>query len=126
VKTITINRNEIPLSIQMGDFREMNPTTKKIAEELRKRIASKYLVHQFRVFGSAARGDSRKGSDIDVWVCLSELDREIEEDLFDIAYDIELEYDCLIDLIAVSEKDLKGQIGIAPIQKNILSEGIPL
>jgi predicted nucleotidyltransferase len=106
--------------------REMNPITKRIAEELRKRIASKYLVRQFRVFGSAARGDSRKESDIDVWVCLSELNREIEEDLFDIAYDIELEYDCLIDLIAVSEKDLKGQIGIAPIQKNILSEGIPL
>jgi len=104
----------------------MNQTTRKIAEELRKQIASKYSLRQFRVFGSAARGDSRKGSDIDVWVCLSELNREIEENLFDIAYDLELKYDCLIDLIAVSEKDLKGQIGIAPIQKNILSEGIAL
>ena len=104
----------------------MNSTTRKIAEELRKRIASKYSLRQFRVFGSSARGDSRKGSDIDVWVCLAKLNREIEESLFDIAYDLELEYDCLIDLIAVSERDLKGKIGKAPIQKNILSEGIAL
>ena len=104
----------------------MNSTTREIAKELRKRIASKYLLRQFRVFGSSARGDSRKGSDIDVWVCLADLNREIEENLFDIAYDLELEYDCLIDLIAVSEKDLKGKIGKAPIHKNILSEGIAL
>ena len=104
----------------------MNPITRKIAEELRKRIESKYRLRQFRVFGSSARGDSKKGSDIDVWVCLSELNRDIEENLFDIAYDMELEYDCLIDLIAVSEQDLKGKIGKAPIQKNILSEGIAL
>ena len=104
----------------------MDPITRRISEELRNRIASKYSLLQFRVFGSSARCEAKKGSDIDVWVCLAELNREIEEDLFDIAYDLELEYDCLIDLIAVSEEDLKGKIGTAPIQKDILSDGIPL
>ena len=56
----------------------MNPTTRKIVEELRKRIALKYSLQQFRVFGSSARGDSKKGSDIDVWVCLDKLNRSIE------------------------------------------------
>jgi predicted nucleotidyltransferase len=105
---------------------EMDPFTEKIAKELKKRISSKYLLHQFIIFGSSARGDSRMGSDIDVWVCLPELNRDIEENLFDIAYDLELEYDCLIDLIAVSEQDLNGKIGQAPIRENILSEGIAL
>jgi len=59
-------------------------------------------------------------------VCLAKLNREIEEGLFDIAYDLELKYDCLIDLIAVSEQDLEGKIGIAPIQRSILSEGVAL
>ena len=104
----------------------MDPRTRKIAEELKRRIELKYRLRQFRLFGSAARGDARRESDIDVWVCLTELNRDIEEDLFDIAYDVELEYDCLIDLIAVSEQDLNGDIGRAPIQKSILSEGVAL
>ena len=104
----------------------MDPDRKKIVKELRERIADQYPIREIRVFGSSVRGDTRKESDIDVQVCLSELNREIEEMLFDIAYDVELKYDCLIDLIAVSEQDLNGRIGTAPIQKNILSEGIAI
>jgi predicted nucleotidyltransferase len=104
----------------------MNPKRKEIAEQLKKRIASKYRIRQFLVFGSSARDEAAKESDIDVWVCLDELNRDIEENLFDIAYDIELEYDCLIDLIAVSESDLEGDIGKAPIRKNIMAEGVAL
>ncbi len=101
----------------------MDQDRKKIVEELRDRIADRYPIREIRIFESSAREDAREESDIDVWVCLAELNREIEEALFDIAYDMELKYNCLIDLIAVSEQDLKGKIGIAPIQKNILSEG---
>lgn len=97
-----------------------------IVEELRSRIAKKYTILDLRVFGSTARGDSRINSDIDVLVCLPEMNRTIEEDLFDIAYDLELECDCLIDLIAVSVQDLKGQMGSAPIYEKILSEGIAI
>lgn len=104
----------------------MDQNTKIIVEELRERIASQYPLRQIRVFGSAARGDATKESDIDVWVCLAKLNREIEEGLFDIAYDVELKYDCLIDLIAVSEQDLDGKIGMAPIQRSILSEGVAI
>ena len=102
----------------------MDRDREKIVEELRERIADQYPIRELRVFGSSVRKDARKESDIDVWVCLTELNREIEERLFDIAYDVELKYDCLIDLIAVSEQDLDGKIAIAPIQKNILSEGV--
>jgi len=104
----------------------MDRDRKKIVEELRERIADQYPIREIRVFGSSARGDTKKESDIDVWVCLPKLNREIEERLFDIAYDVELKYDCLIDLIAVSEQDLDGKIGTAPIQKNILSEGVAI
>jgi predicted nucleotidyltransferase len=104
----------------------MDRERKKIVKELRERIADQFPVREIRVFGSSARGDNKKESDIDVWVCLAELNRETEEALFDIAYDMELKYDCLIDLIAVSEQDLNGKIGIAPIQKNILTEGVAI
>ena len=93
-------------------------------EELRSRIEAKYSVRNLRVFGSSARGDRKTSSDIDVLVCLPELNTPIEEDLFDIAYDLELEHDCLIDLIVVSESDLQGQTGSAPIYGQILTEGV--
>ncbi len=102
----------------------MDKERKKIVEELREKIQEKYPILEFRVFGSSARGEAKKGSDIDVWVCLVKLNREIEEALFDIAYDMELKHDCLIDLIAVSEQDLKGKIGTTPIQQTIFSEGV--
>jgi len=38
-----------------------------------------------RVFGSSARGDHRVDSDIDIFIQLSQVNRKIEEDLFNIA-----------------------------------------
>jgi predicted nucleotidyltransferase len=102
----------------------MDTRIRLILEELRSRIAAKYAITDFRVFGSSVSGDRRVGSDIDVLVCLHELDRTIEEELFDIAYDVELEHDCLIDLIAISEQDIKGRIGSAPIYGQIMAEGL--
>ena len=101
----------------------MKKHMKEIVEELKKRIEKKYHLHGMRIFGSVARGDDAADSDIDVFIHLDYADRTIEEDLFDISYDLELEYDCLIDLIIVDDEDIKGKIGNAPIYRTILSEG---
>jgi predicted nucleotidyltransferase len=102
----------------------MDKEIRTIAKKLRSRIEEKYIIRDARVFGSSAWGERRSGSDIDIFICLEYLNRIIEEDLFDIAYDIELEDDCLIDLIAVSDSDIKGKIGTTPIYKQIMKEGI--
>ena len=80
-----------------------------------------------RIFGSTAMGDSTLESDIDVFVYLPEVNRVIEEDLFDIAYELELKYDCVIDLIVFGEES-NGRIDSnqLPIYKNILKDGIIL
>jgi len=54
-------------------------------------------------------------------VRLPKVDRETEEDLFDIAYDLELEYDCVIDVIVLPQ-NLSINI---PLYQNILKEGWP-
>jgi hypothetical protein len=51
------------------------------------------------------------------------VNRQIEEDLFDMAYDLELKHDCLIDLIVVDDRDLSGVQGTAPIYEKIRAEG---
>ena len=101
----------------------MKKKIEQIVSELKDRISGKYSIKEMRVFGSSARGDRRPESDIDVWVHLSHVNRQIEEDLFDMAYDLELKHDCLIDLIVVDDRGLSGVQGTAPIYEKIRAEG---
>jgi predicted nucleotidyltransferase len=101
----------------------MKKKIEQIVSELKDRISGKYSVKEMRVFGSSARGDRRLESDIDVLVHLSYVDRQIEEELFDMAYDLELKYDCLIDMIVVDDSVLSGAQGTAPIYEKIRAEG---
>lgn len=102
----------------------MEQLIRKIVKELKTKISDKYKLHEVRIFGSSARGDRRPGSDIDVFVRLPQVNRQIEENLFDIAYELELKYDCLIDLIVFSDEALKGQYAETPIYQKVLSEGM--
>ena len=101
----------------------MTKQIKEIISELKDRISDKYSIKEMRIFGSSARGDRKSESDIDVWVHLAHVDRQIEEDLFDMAYDLELKHDCLIDLIVVDDRGLSGVQGTAPIYEKIRAEG---
>jgi len=101
----------------------MKKFVKEITNELKERISGRYTIKEMRVFGSSARGDRRPESDIDILVHLSYVDRQIEEDLFDMAYDLELKHDCLIDIIVVDDRDLSGLQGKSPIFERIRTEG---
>ena len=93
---------------------------KLIAKQLRKKIENKYHIIDMKLFGSSARGDFSSTSDIDIMVKLPVVNRKIEEDLFNMAYDLELKYDCIIDIIVLS-KDIKYNI---PLYQNIEREGV--
>lgn len=98
----------------------------QIVTELKQRVTAKYPVLEMRVFGSVARGEDTPDSDIDIFVRLPTVTRSIEEDLFDTAYDIELKYNCLIDMIILSDNMLRTYAEQAPIYQNIAREGILL
>jgi predicted nucleotidyltransferase len=95
-----------------------------IVDKLKSRIIEKYSISEMKLFGSTVRGNRRKDSDIDVLVILPRIDRKIEEDLFDIAYDLELEYDCLIDMIIFGEENLEERVAQTPFYQSVLSEGL--
>jgi len=93
-----------------------------ITKAFKDAVQKKYHVIEIILFGSTARGDRTEVSDIDIMVKLPKINRKIEEDLYNIAYELELQYDCLIDVIALAENN---DFDI-PIYINIEKEGIAI
>ncbi len=93
-----------------------------ITKRFRQAVENKYNIIEMKLFGSFARGDYSKTSDIDLMVRLPKVDRNIEEDLFNIAYDLELEYDCVIDVIVLPQNFNNNIM----IYQNIQKEGIAI
>lgn len=98
--------------------------TNEILVELKNRISARYKLTEMRLFGSRARGESDSDSDIDIFVRISDVNRTIEEDIFDLAYEAELKYDCLIDIFVFDDKAFSGIHFWTPVYQNILREGL--
>ena len=92
----------------------------QIINKFKAAVEDKYSISAIKLFGSFARGDNTEISDIDIMVKLPIVNREIEEDLYNIAYDLELEYDCLLDIVLLPD-DIGQHI---PIYVNIEKEGV--
>lgn len=93
-----------------------------ITKRFKQMVEKKYTILEIKLFGSSARGNYSESSDIDIMVKLPEVNRQIEEDLFNIAYDLELENDCQIDVILFSENTESS----IPLYQNIEKEGIAI
>lgn len=90
-------------------------------------LRNKFPILDFRLFGSKARGEGRKDSDLDVMIEIPDYDRVTEEEIDDIIYKINLEYDVFISAIIFGKDEIEqGPMSEAPIYKVIQREGIPL
>ncbi len=80
-----------------------------------------------RLYGSRARGDGDTDSDIDVMIELNDRNFKIERDIFDIIYNVNLEFDILIMPLFISRKLIvEGPMSQSPVYKAALREGITL
>lgn len=78
------------------------------------------------LYGSYAREDYREDSDIDIMVLtpLSEnMIKEIENEVYDLAYDYELEYGVVISINIKNEEHFNYWLGALPYYDNIMREG---
>lgn len=82
---------------------------------------------KFIVYGSYARGDYKENSDIDVMI-LTPLSKEeiekIENDIFNLAFDLELESGIVINPVLENEIHYKYWLGALPFYNNVEREGI--
>ena len=95
--------------------------------ELRNRMTERFGNNvKLFLFGSVARGNYNADSDIDILVLVpSNLTNSIEEEIFDLAYEIELEQDVVFGIIIYS-KDFwsSPRARIMPLYERILNEGL--
>ena len=103
------------------------PNEKRALNELRAILNEKYEVVDFKIFGSKAIGTDDADSDVDVMITLLEHTKEIESQIDDLIFDINLRNNCLITALYFGQNEIEfGPISESPIYKKIIQEGIPI
>ncbi|MCD6138203.1 MAG: nucleotidyltransferase domain-containing protein [Deltaproteobacteria bacterium] len=96
-----------------------------IARELKERLSKVASVVDIIVFGSRARGDQDEYSDMDVFIEVASLDKELKEKIYDIVWEVGFENFMVISpLICTRDEIENSPLRSAPIVKNIFEEGV--
>ncbi|MBW1793711.1 MAG: nucleotidyltransferase domain-containing protein [Deltaproteobacteria bacterium] len=103
------------------------PNEKKALNVLRTTLLDHYSLLDIRLYGSKAKGTDVRESDLDVMIVLDDYSSDIESEIDDLIFDINLKYNCFISALFFSRKELDvGPLTESPIYKKILQEGISL
>jgi predicted nucleotidyltransferase len=97
----------------------------EIAKELKKRLSEVVELIDFRVFGSRARGEADEYSDMDVFLEVKSLNREVEDRILDIVWEVGFENSIFISPLIFTRYEIeKSPLKASPIVKNIEEEGV--
>ncbi len=81
------------------------------------------------LYGSYARGDFQQDSDVDVMILVNLPVKEIEkveEAIFELAYDIEMEHGIHISPIIKNEQQFEYWVDALPFYRNVKKEGVEI
>ena len=81
------------------------------------------------LYGSYARGDYTKYSDVDIMILTNLSFKEIEnyrDKISDIAYDIELDTGIILSPVIKNIEKYNSKVNIVPFYKNVQKEGVVL
>jgi predicted nucleotidyltransferase len=111
-------------------IREVYSMTKKdkqIAEELKKSISEFIPLVDFKVFGSRARGDADKYSDMDVFIEVSFINKELKEKISDAAWEVGFKNFTVISPLVFTREEIENSpLRESPIVLNIAQEGVTI
>jgi len=97
-------------------------------EELKEKILKIYPEARIILYGSKARGDFDRESDIDLLILVPQkINTKLEEEIYHISYDIELKYNVVFGEIIENKELWKTPLAnFTPLYQNIEREGIAI
>jgi predicted nucleotidyltransferase len=97
----------------------------EIAKELKEKLSKIVRLIDFRVFGSRARGDGDEYSDMDVFLEIESLNKEVKNKIFDIIWEVGFKHFMVISPLIITREEVeKSPLKASPIIKNIVAEGV--
>ena len=103
----------------------MKLNDREIAKELKERLLKIVNLLDFRVFGSRARGDADEYSDMDVFIEVESINKELNEKIFDITWEVGFKHFIVISTLIFTRNELENSpLRSSSIVKNINREGI--
>lgn len=110
---------------------KMNNNKRKIillfSKQVKKILGNK--LNKVILYGSYARGDYNEYSDVDIMILTTLTDIEIEKietEIFDLAFDFQMDYDIDISVVIKNEEQFNYWLGALPFYNNVNKEGIIL
>jgi len=102
------------------------PNEQRALDRLKEILARDFGLDRLILYGSKARGDADRESDIDVLVVLEgEPDWRTRRAVYDVCFDIGLEYDVLLQPVVYSQTRYNSPlIRATPFYRNVESEGV--
>lgn len=106
---------------------KVNDVLKQFIEELSKLLGNR--LKKVILYGSYARGDYDKNSDLDIMILTDLNDKELVEyrmKIRDLACDLELENDIVISPLVRNIEKYNNRVNIIPFYMNVQKEGVVL
>lgn len=98
-----------------------------IAVELKRRLAEKVDLIDFKIFGSRARGDESEYSDLDVFLEVEHVTKQLKEEILDTVWEVGFEHGLVISpLIFTKDEIVNSPLRSSPIVKSIMEEGVTI
>lgn len=97
----------------------------EIAKQLKERLSGIVQLLDFKIFGSRARGDEDEYSDMDVFIEVESLDKELKKKIRDIIWEVGFDNSIYISPLILTRYELEDSpLRVSPIVKNINEEGV--